>query len=222
MKKTGKKKAALSVTAVVFAILLLSGCSDSQASKTVDSGQVKASAEQASAEPIAENENETKSEKAAKRTVQLDLSDEENEETVLNFGSDTVFGGIEVETDESGELVCIDQGGTVWYQVTDRRFSSYSQLSRFVRKNMSSGEADTFLREADAYFVTDSGSLYLVDGAGGRTISNTKRYVMNGGSAVKVSASHTAECRRKYGITRSSVDFVKSEGTWKLDSIHYS
>lgn len=218
MEKAGKRKrAALCVMALTAAVALMCGCSGNKAAKSVDSDQAKTAAEQVSGGNSAE---ESGTEKPVRRTVQLDLSDEENEETVLDFGS--VFGGIEIETDENGELVDSGQGGSVWYKVTDSRFATYNRLSRFVRKSMSSDEAGEFLATANTYFITSDDGLYFVDGAGGRTISASKRYVMSGGSAVKVSSSHTAECRKKYGISRSSVEFVKSDGVWKLSRFSFS
>ena len=216
-KKTNKKKnITLAVMSAVFAVSLMCSCGGG-ATKSVDSEHAKSSAGQTSADNIEEPEKEPK------RTVQLYLSDEdEHKVTVLDFGEDSAFGGIEVETDEEGELVCVDKGGSIWCKITDSRFGTYSKLSRFARKHMGSGEADKFLQEADVYFVTSNGNLYFVDGSGGRTISSNKRYVMNGGSTVQISSTHTAECRKKYGITRSSVDFVKSDGKWKLSSIQNS
>lgn len=233
MEQTGKpndkKRATLLGMAALFAVALMVSCVSGRAAKaaqSVDSAQTKAAAEQtgAAVEPISDGNGTGKDavEKTVRRTVQLELSDEEDEGTLLDFGSETPFGGIEVETDENGELVCTEQGTSIWYKVTDSRFGSYSQLSRFVRRKMSSSEAEAFLREANVYFITSNDGLYFVDGAGGRTISSTKRYVMNGGATVRFSAAHTAECRKKYGITRSSVDFVKSDNTWKLQSMRHS
>lgn len=228
-KNNTKKRVTLLVMAVLFAVSLMGSCmsgSAAKAAKSVDSEQAKAAAEQGSAAPEQLSDGNFSEqgsvEKTVKRTVQLELSDEEEEETVLDFGSETPFGGIEVETDENGELVYRDQGTSIWYKITDSRFGTYSQLSRFVRRNMSSSEAEPFLREANVCFITSDGSLYFVEGPGGRTISSTKRYVLSGGSTIRISAAHTVECRKKYGITRSSVDFVKSDGTWKLFSMRHS
>lgn len=223
MEKTGKTKqkkyVTLAVMAALFAVSLMCSCTGGGAAKSVNSEPAKASAEQLSG---GSTSAENSMEKTVRRTVQIDLSDEEEEETVLDFGSETPFGGIEVETDENGELVCTEQGTSIWYKVTDSRFGTYNQLSRFVRRNMSSSEASDFLSQANVYFITSDGGLYFVDGSGGRTISNTKRYVLSGGSTVRFSSAHTPECRKKYGITRSSVEFVKSDGTWKLCSMRNS
>lgn len=204
-----KKRAALAVACVILALSPMCGCGDG-AAKSVDSERAKVSADG------------TEYEKSVRRTVQLNLSDEDEEDTVLDLGADSVFGGIEVETDENGELVYSDQGSSIWYKITDSRFGTYSKFSRFARKSIGSAKADQFMNEADAYFTTNNGSLYFVVGAGGRAVSSTKIYVMNGGSTIRINCTHTSECRKKYGITRSSADFVKSNGTWTLDSIRNS
>lgn len=132
---------------------------------------------------------------------------------------ESTFGGIAVETDENGELVSSVQDGMLRCRVTDSRFPTYRKLVREARRVMSKSKAETWLRRADVYFITMDDGLYFVNGWGGRSVESTRQYVTDGGARMRINAAHTAECRKKFDISRSTVDLVRTDGTWKLVSL---
>lgn len=199
--------------ALIVALLMMAalcGCSGKQAAKSVDNAAQKTAA-------AAETETASRS---VRPVVQDDDSTDEDNGTVIAFGADTAFGGIAMETDENGELVYQEADGAVWYKVTDERFTSYRKLRRFVN-----GKIDSkFMTQISSFFVEKDSELYFVDGVDGREIASSKRYYFNnydakGDDKITLSASHTPECRKKYGLSRSHIDFVKTSGQWKLDTL---
>lgn len=135
----------------------------------------------------------------------------------LDFES--AFGGIVVETDENGELVSSVQDGMLRCKVTDSRFPTYRKLAKEARRVMSKSKAETWLQRADVYFITMDDGLYFVNGWGGRSVESTRQYVTDGGARMRINAAHTAECRKKFDISRSTVDLVRTDGKWKLVSL---
>lgn len=206
MRKNAKGKrwlAALMAAALMFAI---TGCGEDKAGETPFMQQA-AEAVQAQMAAV------KSSERAAKRET-------ENEGKKQDFGAKTAFKGIEIETDENGELVLVEEDGMIWVKITDKRFTTFKKLRQFVEKNISKA----YYREISGYFAWKNGSMQFVYGSSGRTIESSKKYFFNdfdgkGGSKITLNVNHAAVCRRKYGYERSSVDFVKTGKKWKLDSV---
>lgn len=223
-KNDVKKRMTLAVMAALLAASLVCGCSDGKSGK-VSHGQTKAVSETSTgqvSDGSEENGKESdKTDATEKRTVQSEIP-EENTGVTLDVGVDSPFGGIAVETDENGELVYTEEDGEIRYLITDSRFGTYRKFSRFAKDHMKTKKATAFLTEANRCFITIGGKLYFVDGASGRTVDTSKRYVMDGGAKIRVMAEHTEESVKKYHVTRSVTEFVKVDGAWKLSKIHYS
>lgn len=132
-----------------------------------------------------------------------------------DFGSDSVFGGIEVESDENGEIVCTASDGALRFRITDGRFGSCGAFSAFVKKH-AGAEANERLRE---YFRQTDGALFFWAGGDGRGIRSSRRYYFSHPPRLTVQVLHTDECRRKYGTAVSEVDFVRKNGSWYLDGL---
>ncbi len=214
----GKKRITLAAMAALFAVSLLCSCAGGKTTgqETVSQSQTTAAVSDEKISDGAEKNDKTETSETKATKVPSQTA---NENIVLNVGADTVFGGIEVETDENGELVGTEQEDTLWYKITDKRFGTYRKLSRFTKEHMKTAKANEFLKEANVCFITKNDGLYFVVGAGGKSIESSKRYVLDGGSRIRVTSDHTPACVKKYGITRSTVEFVKSEGTWKLSAL---
>ncbi len=129
---------------------------------------------------------------------------------VYDFGNGSIFGGIQIQSDENGEIVCAEENGMICYAIDDKRFSSYRAFARFVRRN--SDEAE--VRRLSSYFGEIDGELYFIIGAHGRNVKDITRYYDSVNLTVNV--LHTAESRKKYGIARSEICFAHDNGAWSL------
>lgn len=134
---------------------------------------------------------------------------------VTEFGEGSIFGGITVEADENGEPVCEESDGTLWFKITDRRFSSCRVFAGFVRKHSGTREAER-LRP---FFRDREGRLCFAVGENGKKIKRWRRYYINDPPRLTVQAVHSDDCVKKYGLSRSEIVFVKEDDAWKLDRL---
>ena len=134
---------------------------------------------------------------------------------VTDFGEESIFGGIQVESDDNGEPVCTESDGALRFRITDKRFISIGSLTAFVKKHSGAAEAERMR----VFFREREGALYLTLGEDGRNVKYWRRYYMNDPVRLTVQAVHSDACRRKYGVLRSDVCFVQEDGVWKLDRL---
>ena len=134
---------------------------------------------------------------------------------VINFGSKSIFNGIQIEADENGEIVFSENDGELWYKIHDSRFGSYRAFKRFVKQKAGSTKVD----ELSRYFGERDGALYFIIGARGCSIRDKSQYYLDDASKLTVNVIHTEECRKKYGIAGSDIHFVRKKGVWKLDHL---
>ena len=201
-KKAGRFTAATFMCALLLA-LLLCGCSDGK-NVTDGTGQDDQAAQNY---PVGSYER-----KAADKAAS---GEEDDDGEVIRFGSKSIFKGIEMECDENGEIVCTEEDGALWYKITDKRFGSYRKFKNFVKQKSGSKAVD----ELSQYFGERDGALYFVDGARNRTVKDKSQYYLDDSSRLTVSVNHTEDCRKKYGLYRSHINFVRKKGVWKLDSL---
>ena len=78
-------------------------------------------------------QSQVAAQRAAEQAAQRE---KENQGTLLDFGENTPFGGIEVETDENGELVISEEDSAVWFKITDKRFQTFRRFKQFTTRNV--------------------------------------------------------------------------------------
>ena len=221
MKRVNHGKNVLRLLLSVLLVMLLCGCGGKTGK--VDHESVKTSSEETAGQTteVTGEDDSTQQTAPTRRTIQTEMPEDDNS-VRLDFGTESVFGGIAMETDENGELVYTEEEGEIRYYITDKRFTTYRKFSRFARDHMKSKKAAAFLEEANRCFITIDGKLYFVDGANGRTVENSKRYVMDGGTVIRVIAEHSEQSIKKHHVARSVTEFVKVDGVWKLFSLTLS
>ena len=207
-KSNGARRFFVCLLALLCAAALLSGCGDKR--NTVKSGQPAAT------HALSDGDDKASSRAADGKQPDGDTADQ-TDDVWLEFES--AFGGIAVETDENGEPVSSFQDGTLRCKVTDSRFPDYRKLAKEARRVMGKSKSAAWLQRADMYFVTTDDGLYFVNGGSGRGIESTTQYVTDGGARMRINAIHTAACRKKYKLSRSAVDLVRTDGKWKLVSL---
>lgn len=198
----GKKGAFLLALA---AVLMLTGCGEEKKENTMIETAAQAVQSKVAAQRAAE---------------QAEQREEENQGTKLDFGEKTAFGGIEVETDENGELVMMEEDSAVWVKITDKRFKTFTKFKKFTTQKADSD----FYQQVNPYFSFKDGAFYYVIGINGRGIESFKKYYFNdydgeGGSKITVNGTHSAASSKKYSVYRSTTAFVRHGNQWKLDSL---
>ena len=133
----------------------------------------------------------------------------------IDFGSDSIFAGVQVESDENGEIVCTEKDGVLWCRLTDRRFGSYSAFVKFVGQRSETGEVGRLSR----YFTEADGNLYFVVGVREHNVKDICRYYIDDASKLTVTVAHTSDSCDPYRVVRSEIDFVRENGLWKLDRL---
>ncbi len=201
-KKRRMRWAALALALALVLAVLTCGCSDGKSAVSAP----EEGAPEARNYPVGSYERMA-ADKAA--------SGEEDDGEVIDFGGKSIFKGIEIECDENGEIVCNESDGALWYKITDERFGSYWQFSRFVKKNAGADR----LNELSQYFGEVDGEMYFVDGARNREVRDKSLYYQDDSTKLTVSVNHTESCRKKFGLYRSHIHFVRKKGVWKLDSL---
>lgn len=134
---------------------------------------------------------------------------------VIDFGSKSIFKGIQIETDENGEIVCYESDGELQYKITDKRFCTYRQFRNFVKKKAGAKEVDRLSQ----YFGERDGELCFIIGSRNRSIRDKSQYYIDDATRMIVNVIHTEECRKKYKMAGSDIAFVRKKGVWKLDSL---
>ena len=199
MRKTVRAMSAVFLSALLIGAVFC-GCDGDK--RQPDSGRKSTSAEQRY--PVGSYE---------RRAAEIAASGAENpEKTVLHFGEDSVFGGIRMESDENGEIICVAEGEALYFKTGDERFPSYNAFSEYVRRHAGTGE----MRRLSGYFCEKNAALYFVDGADGRGIKSSSRYYLDDASKLTVSAIHTADSRKGHGAARSEIVFTRKDGIWML------
>lgn len=143
------------------------------------------------------------------------LGIEEHAGEVTDFGSGSIFEGIEIESDENGEVICTQRDGALWYKITDKRFGSYSALTGFVRKKTGAGEMGA-LR---LLFMQGEDGLYFTVGAKEHNVKDTRRYYFDDASRLTVIVTHQPAPGQRYRAVRSEIHFTREDGVWKLDRL---
>ena len=196
---------AMFVAALVVILLLSCGCDEGKCGEDILEVSSAVSSEQVY--PVGSYER-----RAAEFAASgADITGRE----VTDFGEESIFGGIQVESDDNGEPVCTESDGALRFRITDKRFISIGSLTAFVKKHSGAAEAER-LR---VFFREREGALYLTLGEDGRNVKYWRRYYMNDPVRLTVQAVHSDACRRKYGVLRSDVCFVQEDGVWKLDRL---
>lgn len=193
------------VLLALAAVLMMTGCGEEKQESTMIQTAAQAVQSKVAAERAAQ---------------QAEQREEENQGTKLDFGGKTAFGGIEVETDENGELVMSEEDSAVWFKITDKRFKTFKKFKQFTTKKVSSD----FYQQVNPYFSFKDGAFYFVVGINGRGVESFKKYYFNdydgeGGSKITVNSTHSTASSKKYGVYRSTAAFVRHDGVWKLDSL---
>lgn len=198
------------ISAFVLAMIMalsFSACGNqnSQTADSVESKEVASAEEQTYAVGTYER-------KAADNAAS---GEQDPDAEVIRFGSKSIFKGIQIETDENGEIVCYESDGELQYKITDKRFGSYRQFRNFVKSKSGAKEVDRLSQ----YFGERDGELCFIIGSRNRTIRDKSQYYIDDASRMIVNVIHTEECRKKYKIAGSDITFVRKKGVWKLDSL---
>lgn len=196
--------------AVIFTVLL-AGCSDSGLRQSVDEN-ILTDADKAHdrANPTIE-------------TVEIEAIEEPLFQS-LGFGAETVFGGIGIQTDENGEIVCESKYSSAYFKVEDERFDSYAKLEQFVYGAMSDEQAKFFAGNMKDYFVERDGGLYLTCGVDSTGACDIKTYISAGDQPeytmmLTVSIYYDERCKASKNIEKSHLNFVQKDGRWFLNDI---
>lgn len=196
--------------AVVFSVLF-AGCSDSGLRQSVDE-KISADTDRAhdKANPVIE-------------TVEIETVEEPLFQS-MGFGAGTAFGGIGIQADENGEIVCESAQFSVCFKVDDERFDSYVKLEQFVYDAMSDEEAAVFVKNMKNYFADCEDGLYLVCGINGMGADDIKNYISVGNQQeytmmLTVSIYHDEQCKASKGIEKSHLNFIQKNGRWLLNDI---
>ena len=134
---------------------------------------------------------------------------------VISFGSKSIFKGIQIETDENGEIICYESNGELQYKISDKRFGSYRQFRNCVKKKAGAQEVDRLSQ----YFGERDGDFCFIIGSRNRSIKDKSQYYIDDATRMIVNVIHTEECRKKYKMAGSDIAFVRKKGVWKLDSL---
>lgn len=191
----------------VLAVILLSLCGCGEVESKLHPAEETSAVSSEQVYPVGSYERRA----AEYAAFGLDITGRE----VTDFGSGSIFGGIEVQSDENGEIICTESEGALWFRITDKRFVSQRELEAFVRKHAGERDAERLC----VYFREKDGALYFTLGKDGRTVKLWRRYYMNDPVLLTVQAVHSDECKRKYGLSQSKVCFVREDGVWKLDRL---
>ena len=193
------------IMAIVMA-LSFCGCGEDKEENTADAQKTESTEEQTYAVGTYER-------KAADSAAS---GEADPDAEVISFGSKSIFKGIQIETDENGEIVCTESEGELQYRIKDKRFNSYYSLKQFVKKK-SGAKA---MNQYSPYFGERDGTLYFIIGANNRGIRDYSQYYVDGSKKLTVDIIHTEESRKKHSVARSQINFVKNKkGEWKLNSL---
>lgn len=204
-----KYRRVLAFCLAVFTALTVCGCGDSRKENAAE-GTAAESAETASAQQT--YAVGTYERKAADSAAS---GEEDPDAEIISFGSKSIFKGIQIETDENGEIVCTQADGELQYKISDKRFKSYYEFKKFVSKKSGAKAVDQFSQ----YFGERDGALCFIVGARERTVRDKSQYFIDDASKLIVNALHTEECRKKYKLAASDITFVRKKGIWKLESL---
>lgn len=196
---------------MILALLMtlsLGGCGDD---KNKDSADGVESAEAASAEEKTYAVG-TYERKVADSAASGELDPDAE---VIRFGSKSIFKGIQIETDENGEIVCNQSDGELQYVIDDKRFKSYWEFKKFVKKKSGAKAVDKFSQ----YFGERDGKLCFIVGARNRDIRDKSQYYVDDATKLIVNVIHTEECRKKFKLAGSDITFVRKKGVWRLESL---
>ena len=192
------------IMAIVMA-LSFCGCGEDKEENTADAQKTESTEEQTYAVGTYER-------KAADSAAS---GEADPDAEVISFGSKSIFKGIQIETDENGEIVCTESEGELQYRIKDKRFKTYNEFKKFVKKKSGAKAVDKYSQ----YFGERDGELCFIVGARERTVKDKSQYYIDDAAKLIVNVIHTEECRKKFKLAGSDIAFVRKKGVWKLESL---